>query len=100
VLLAVRAAGIVDQGLRRTDVDLAIKSAMAPRATAVAQSELSPTERSYLSRLPGQTLLLQRIAPEIEDRLQALNIVAQRDGLLVLTRKGRSLLRLVGSDGL
>ena len=76
-------------------MDLALTSAGAAKASASAELELSERERQYLSRLPGQTRLLQRVLPEIEHRLQELNIVAQKDGLLILTRKGRSMLALI-----
>jgi len=77
-------------------LDLAIKADVTPGAAAVGQSELSASERSYLGRLSSRTLVLERTAPEIEDRLQALNILAQRDGLLTLTRKGRTIVGRLG----
>jgi hypothetical protein len=62
-------------------------------------SELSERERQYLSALPEHIRLLPRMRPDIEHRLEQLNIIAQRDGLLVLTAKGRSLLRQISFTG-
>jgi hypothetical protein len=77
-------------------VDLALTSAGAAKVPASADLKLSEHERHYLSKLPRETRLLPRIRPEIEDRLQELNLAAQKDGLLMLTRKGRSVLERVG----
>jgi hypothetical protein len=67
---------------------------------APAGPELSERERQYLAALPAHIRLLPRMRPDIEQRLEQLNIVAQRDGLLVLTAKGRSLLRHTSAPAL
>ena len=74
-------------------MDLALTSAGAANPSSLAEPELSERERQYLSALPMHIRLLPRMRPDVEHRLQQLSIVAQRDGLLVLTRKGRLLLR-------
>jgi hypothetical protein len=78
-------------------MDLALTSAggtMAPTGP-----ELSERDRQYLSALPQQIRLLPRMRPDIEQRLVQLSIIAQRDGLLVLRAKGRSLLRQISFTG-
>jgi hypothetical protein len=80
-------------------LNLALTSADLATARVGIESELSEREWSYLGSLPEHARLLPRMRPEIEQRLEQLRILAQRDGLLVLTAKGRSLLRHMSCTG-